>query len=223
MTDPFKIHPPTIDRLSLSLVPENSRVCDLGCGNGRLGELMKKKLNCEVVGVEQDAQKAKTAALKIKKVIVGDLENPKIQSRILKEEKFDLIFASAILEHLKRPEEVLNNLKKALQKNGVVIITLPNIAYWPTRFKLLFGKFDYTQSGILDKTHLRFFTLPSAIKFIEKDCGLKIEAVDFEFPALPIIHRILKLMPFGDKIELKIYRLWPTFFVYQMVFKAKLR
>jgi len=213
-----------IDSLSTSLVPRNSQVLELGCSTGYLGEFLEKSLGCKVTGVEIDKKFAQVANGRITKVIVGDLENNKIQIKILQEPKFDVIFASAILEHLKQPEKVLKNLMKSLKKDGIIIITLPNVAYWRTRLELLMGRFNYTESGILDKGHLRFFTVKSAIQFIESDCNLKIDKLDFEFPLFPIIHRIFKLIPFvGNQLQFKFYRKFPNFFAYQMVFKARPR
>lgn len=215
---------PNIDTLSTLLVPKNSRVLELSCATGCIGEFLENSLGCKVTGVEIDKKSAKIASHKISKVIVGDLEDEKVQAKILEQQKFDVIFASAILEHLKQPEKIIKNLVISLKDDGFIIITLPNIAYWRVRFYLLFGRFNYTNSGILDKTHLKFFTVKSAIQFIEKDCKLKIDKLDFEFPLFPILHRIFKLIPFaGNQLQLKFYRKFPNFFAYQMVFKTSLR
>ncbi|OGD85956.1 hypothetical protein A2Z23_01835 [Candidatus Curtissbacteria bacterium RBG_16_39_7] len=187
-----------------------------------MGKFLGKSLGCKVTGVEIDKKFAQVANGRITKVIVGDLENDKIQTKILQESKFDVIFASAILEHLKRPEQVLKNLIKSLKKGKIIIITLPNVACWRTRLELLMGRFNYTESGILDKGHLRFFTVKSAIQFIEGNCKLKIDAIDFEFPLFPIIHRIFKLIPLvGTRLQFKFYRRFPNFFAYQIVFKTR--
>lgn len=212
-----------IDSLSTDLVPPNSRVLDLGCGDGTIGQILENK-GCQVIGVEENRNLAKIAKQKLSKVIIGDLEEKKILEQISKEPKFDVIFASAILEHLKRPEVVLKNLIKSLKEGGIIIITLPNIAYWRIRWELLMGRFNYTESGILDRGHLRFFTVKSAIQFIESDCKLKIDKLDFEFPLFPIIHRIFKLIPFvGNQLQFKFYRKFPNLFAYQMVFKTRPR
>lgn len=211
-----------IDSLSASLVPVNSRVLDLGCGDGKIGQILKQK-GCNVTGVELNYELAKIAKWRLSKVIVGDLENTRIQNKIVKEQKFDIIFASAILEHLKNPDKVLKSLYNCLNKDGFVIITLPNIAYWRIRVDLLMGRFNYVDSGILDKTHLKFFTIKSAIDFVKNDCSLKIFKIDYEFPPIPIIHRIFKIMPsfIGKKIQSLLHQRFAGLFAYQMLFLTK--
>src|SRR3989344_543306 len=209
------------DKLSSSFVPKGSRVLDLGCADGKIGEFMEKYFACKVTGVEINPSLAQIAARRLTKVIIGDLENPQIQAKILKQGKFEVLFASGILEHLKNPQQVLENLKPALKSNSVMIITLPNIAFWRMRFELLFGRFEYTDSGILDKGHLRLFTIKSARVFIEKDCHLTIDQVDFDFPIFPLIHRFFKIIPFGENLQAELYRTFPQFFAYQMVLKCR--
>lgn len=219
MYNPFKIYPPNIDGLSLKLVPKNSKVLDLGCGEVRLGELMEKRLRCKVVGVEIDRKKAKTASSKISKIIVGDIEDQNTQNAIFKNGRFDVVFASAILEHLKDPEFVLKILIKSLKtKNSLVIVTLPNIAHWSIRFQLFFGKFNYANSGILDRTHLHLYNLESARKFL-KNSNLKIILEDYEIVGFPFIEKICKLFPFLNwLIREKILKIFPRFFAYQFLF-----
>ena len=208
------------DQLSTSYVPKNSRVLDLGCADGLIGRFLKSNLNCEVIGVEIDKRAAINAKKYLDKVIIGDLENIATYKLIYKQGKFDVIFASAILEHLKHPQIALKQITKSLKKGGIIIIALPNIAHWSIRKALLFGNFNYTPSGILDKTHLKFFTVRTAINFLEKDCSLKIEAIDYDFPDLPLISRIIKFL-LGSNIQEKIFRLLPNLFAYQILVVAK--
>jgi methionine biosynthesis protein MetW len=208
------------DRLSTSFVPKNSRVLDLGCADGKIGLFMAKNLGCQVIGVEANPSLAQIASRRLTKVIIGDLENKKVQQEILKGQNFDIIFASAILEHLKQPQITIQQLKKSLRKSGKIIVTLPNIAYWSIRLNLLFGNFIYTKSGILDKTHLKFFTIKTALNFLEKDCSLKIVAVDYDFPDLPLITRMIKFS-LGSNTQEKMFRLLPNLFAYQILVVAK--
>ena len=208
------------DQLSTSYVPKNSRVLDLGCADGLIGRFLKSNLNCEVIGVEIDKRAAINAKKYLDKVIIGDLENIATYKLIYKQGKFDVIFASAILEHLKHPQIALKQITKSLKKGGTIIISLPNIAHWSIRKALLFGNFNYTPSGILDKTHLKFFTVRTALNFLKKDCSLKIEAIDYDFPDLPLISRIIKFL-LGSNIQEKIFRLLPNLFAYQILVVAK--
>lgn len=81
---------------------------------------------------------------------------------------FDFIVYGDILEHLKNPEAALLKLRNYLSRKGFIIISLPNVAHVYNRKNLLFGRWDYNDAGILDRTHLRFFTLKAAKEMIEK-------------------------------------------------------
>jgi 2-polyprenyl-3-methyl-5-hydroxy-6-metoxy-1,4-benzoquinol methylase len=89
---------------------------------------------------------------------------------------FDVILFSHVLEHLIDPTETIRKLLSYLKPNGKIIIALPNIAHWRERWKLSLGKFEYTDSGVMDKTHLHFYTFYTAPKYlIEPIKELKIE------------------------------------------------
>jgi len=208
------------DQLSTSYVPKNSRVLDLGCADGKIGHFMEKYFACEVTGVEMNPSLAQKAARRLTKIIIGDLENPQLQAKILEQGKFDVIFASAILEHLKHPQIALKQITKSLKKDCIIIISLPNTAHWSIRLNLLFGNFKYTKSGILDKTHLKFFTVRTALNFLKKDCSLKIEAIDYDFPKVPILSKVIKFF-LTSKGQQKIFKLFPNLFAYQILIVAK--
>lgn len=208
-----------INTLSLNLVLPGKYVLDLGCADGRLGAEIRK-MQCKVVGVEIDSELAKIARKKLNKTIHGNIDNPKVFSRITKLGLYDIIFASAILEHLINPENIVLKLSKLLKKDGYMIIILPNIAHWTARLSVMLGKFDYQDSGIFDRTHLHFYTIKTAVEFLKKS-NLTIEVYDYELTEFPIVHRIFKLFPNGKKFQYKFYRLFPSFFAYQMVFKVR--
>jgi len=88
-----------------------------------------------------------------------------------------IVFAD-VLEHLRQPEEILSRCKQLLLPSGFVIASIPNIAHWSMRWNLLFGRFDYTNLGLLDRTHLRFFTYKSAFDLFEKS-GYAVDCFDF--------------------------------------------
>ena len=210
------------DQLSTSYVPKNSRVLDLGCADGKIGHFMEKYFACEVTGVEMNPSLAQKAARRLTKIIIGDLENPQLQAKILEQGKFDVIFASAILEHLKHPQIALKQITKSLKKDGIIIISLPNIAFWAIRFDLLKGNFNYTKSGIMDKTHLKFFTVKTALRFLEKECNLKIKIIDYDLPEVPIFSKLAKLI-ITKKCQEKIFRSFPNLFAYQVLVVAKIK
>ena len=88
--------------------------------------------------------------------------------------KFDKVLLQDVLEHLRYPESVLKDCTRVLKPNGQVVVSVPNIANITVRLSLLFGKFEYTDRGILDKTHLRFFTQKTARRMLE-ECGYEIQ------------------------------------------------
>lgn len=206
---PELLDPDNIDRKSILLIPNNSRVLEIGCATGFMGEFLIKNKKCNVVGVELRKEEAKEARKKLHKVIKGDIEDNNIIKKIQKLDKFDIILASALIEHLKDPWITLEKWKMFLRKNGSVIITTSNIAHWSIRWKIIRGRFNYEQYGILDNTHLRFFTSDSFQKLI-KDCGYIIDKflIDPVGGGSPRISRLFS-------------RFFPNIFAYQMLIKAR--
>jgi 2-polyprenyl-3-methyl-5-hydroxy-6-metoxy-1,4-benzoquinol methylase len=145
-------------------IQRSMRVLDVGCATGYLAKELKRK-NCDVVGIEINQAMADIAVQYCDEVVVADVEN--VEELSFSPQSFDVIMFSDILEHLKRPDLALINLKRYLKSDGFVIASIPNIARLEFRLKLLFGKFDYKQTGILNKGHLRFFTLRTAKNLFE--------------------------------------------------------
>lgn len=159
----------------IGLVGINKKVLDVGCSTGYLSSKFKEN-GCYVVGIEADLESANTAKKFCDEIVIGDIEQ--MEKLQYPDNYFDCIVVADILEHLKYPEKALLALKRYLNPKGFIVASLPNIARIDIRLNLLFGKFDYTETGILDKTHLRFFTLAGAKKFLT-NCGYKILQVDF--------------------------------------------
>ncbi len=115
-----------------------------------MSRYFRRKLHCQVVGVDINPS--------VKPTIAGDLNQAVTWKKIQAKGKFDVVFASAVIEHLVDPEAILQLIKLVLKPNGQLIITTSNIAHWRQRLQLLFGYFIYTDYGTLDRTHLRFYT-----------------------------------------------------------------
>src|SRR4051794_9876571 len=141
------------------LVGEGARVLELGPATGYMSRAMAKR-GCSVVGIELDAKMAEQASKVCERVIVGDLDELDLE-RELGEERFDAIVAADVLEHLKEPLATLNRLRPYLGEDGAFVISVPNVAHGSVRLALLEGRFDYRDIGLLDATHLRFFTRES--------------------------------------------------------------
>ncbi len=96
-----------------------------------------------------------------------------------KPNNFDVVLAMAVIEHLVDPLSTLKNLRKVLKQNGKIIVTLPNVAHWSVRFSLLRGRFDYEEYGIMDRTHLHFYTIKTA-KELLRESGYRITEIAFD-------------------------------------------
>jgi len=149
-----------------------ARILDVGCGIGLTSELFKNHFAAEYsVGIEIDKSAAEKAKNRLDKVIMMDLNE---QDFSWDGEKFDLIILGDLIEHLNNPRKFLLDLKNLLEQNGIIVISVPNIRNWRIIWMLAFkGDWKYTDFGIMDKTHLRFFTWKS-LKEMVNDCGYKI-------------------------------------------------
>jgi 2-polyprenyl-3-methyl-5-hydroxy-6-metoxy-1,4-benzoquinol methylase len=132
------------------------RLLDLGCNKGAFGFLIKSMLGSEVWGIELNKDFAEIAQKQLNKVIIGDIN---VVIGDLPDHYFDCISCNDILEHLVDPYSVLTSLKSKLTPGGVIVCSIPNVRYWDNLKNLLLRKqWKYMDHGILDQTHLRFFT-----------------------------------------------------------------
>jgi len=159
----------------INYIGNGKTILDVGCATGYLAKELKKK-DCNIVGIEINQDAVDIAAQYCDRVVAADVEE--IEEPSFPDGYFDVIIFSDVLEHLRRPDLVLINLKRYLKSDGFVIASIPNIARLEYRVKLLFGKFDYGESGILSKGHLRFFTLKTAKKLFET-AGYEITKIDY--------------------------------------------
>lgn len=178
----------------LKYLPETAKkILDIGCGNGAFSSLVKEKNNAEVWGIELMEEEAKVALTVLDKVFIGACEN---HLDALPEQYFDVIYLNDVLEHLVDPYSVLESLKSKLAPNGVVISSIPNVRFFRTFSKVLFSKdWKYEDHGVMDKTHLRFFTGKS-IKRMYDELGYTIithEGINVTKSIKPILFNILFL------------------------------
>jgi 2-polyprenyl-3-methyl-5-hydroxy-6-metoxy-1,4-benzoquinol methylase len=143
--------------LVVSLVPRGARVLEFGCATGYMSEVLKNRLGCSITGIEISSQAAELARRHCDRVVVGDSETLDL-GRLFAGELFDAIVFADVLEHLRDPSVVLRRIHPLLVENGAVIASIPNIAHGSVRLSLLGGEFRYRDNGLLDRTHLRFFT-----------------------------------------------------------------
>lgn len=129
-----------------------------------------------MVGIEIKQERAERAKLHCDAILVGDVE--KVLKSSFPEAFFDVIVYADVLEHTTRPDLVLQRQQGWLSRNGYIIVSLPNVAFLAIRLQLLFGHFDYKQFGILDQTHLRFFTLKAA-RILLKEARYRIISTEY--------------------------------------------
>lgn len=197
----------------LDLIPEfYPRVLEIGCGTGQTLTLLKESKRCaETVGIELFAEAADAARKKVDRVYCLDVEKETMPEE---SGKFDLILLLDVLEHLLDPWSVLARLaKEHLAVGGRVIVSLPNARHFSLVVPLLFGKFDYTERGIMDKTHLRFFTRDSAAQLLH-GAGLTIEATK---------RTSLDFYLNSGKVNAITLGLFSEFLTSQYIFRAVLR
>lgn len=151
--------------------PTAKRILDVGCAAGLMGYELKQKLYAEVWGVENTPTAALQAEKLLDRVLSCTIEDA--LSR-LPDGYFDTIICADVLEHLIDPWQVLSGLKQKLSPVGEIVASIPNVRYWQVTRGLLEGRWQYEEAGILDKTHLRFFTRRECLQLFE-DTGYAVE------------------------------------------------
>jgi len=182
---------------------KGKRILDIGCSTGYLGKVLKEQENF-VVGVDISEQASKQAQTVLDRAYCFDVE--KQWPLELENEKFDIIVALEIIEHLFDPALFLKKIREFLEKDGTLIITVPNFLSWVNRIKFVFGKFRYTDQGIFDFGHIRFFTRKT-LRILLNDSGFEIVKWNN--------------IVFPGKLSL-VLRLWPSLFSTQFIVKAKI-
>lgn len=164
------------------------RVLDVGCGFATTSERLQR-LGNEVTGIEESGEACDVASTRIARVVRGDL-----QTADLGDEQFDVIIFADVLEHLPWPVGVLRRYLRWLAPEGSVIISLPNVGLWSVRLAHLFGRWEYDDTGVLDRTHLRFFTRRSA-RWLLEEAELRPVATTYNpgivRPLVPLAKKVL--------------------------------
>lgn len=187
----------------LGVIKKPEAVLDVGCSYGDFGRKLKEK-NCTVDGVEI----YEPALIEAKKVLDNvyqlDMDKPDTVSTNI-ERKYSVITFLDVLEHSKNPEVVLRAYKEKLINGGRVYVSLPNIVNIKERISILFGNFDYKEYGVMDKTHLRFFTKKTAIELMS--------AVFSEV-------KLVECTPRYNFLR-GVVKLWPEMFALQFVLEGR--
>jgi 2-polyprenyl-3-methyl-5-hydroxy-6-metoxy-1,4-benzoquinol methylase len=157
----------------LRQVPPGSSVLDVGCATGYLSAPLRAR-GCLVWGLDNDAESIAIAAASYEEAYIIDLEE--CAALPWAEGSFDVALCADVVEHLRDPERALRLVRRYIAPGGRLVLSVPNVAHLSVRFPLLFGRFDYGPSGILDETHLRFFTFKTALALVASS-GYRVERV----------------------------------------------
>lgn len=166
----------------LEMVPRDARrILEIGCGAGMLGAAIKARQQARVVGIEYDARAAQAASSILDEVHQGDLNAFAFPWG---RDSFDCVIAGDVLEHLIDPWMQLSSIKSMLARFGTLIVSIPNAAFPQVLLGLANGRFDYEDAGILDRTHLRFFTRSTFTEALEAAGFVVVQAE----PVLPPLY-----------------------------------
>jgi len=149
----------------LSLIPDGSRVLEVGCAGGHVTKALRGR-GCHVTAVERDAGLAQAAREYADAMIQADVETSAFFEAV-RDLTFDVVLLGDVLEHLVRPADLLRALKDHLQPSGWLVTSIPNVAHASVRLALLLGEFRSRGWGLLDETHVRFFTAESVAELFD--------------------------------------------------------
>lgn len=191
----------------LQQIPPRSLVLELGPSSGYMTKILAQQ-DCLIDAIELNPDDAEKARKYCRKIIVGSLEDDAPFGQL--HGPYDYVLLADVLEHLRAPERVLQHVRARLTSASTVLVSLPNIAYWEMRLALLKGRFDYTDTGLLDRTHLRFYTHKTATA-IFKDAGFRIEHMHITPPIVPRFGRLKEW----------VKRQWPELFSVNFIFHLR--
>ncbi|WP_058186741.1 class I SAM-dependent methyltransferase [Terracidiphilus gabretensis] len=217
MGQPLTIYSGVNDAL-LSYVPISAnRILDVGCGTGGFGEVLRNEREREVVGITYSSEEATLAEKRLSAVYCADLNN--FDLTVLG--RFDCVVMSHVLEHLYRPDEFLMQVRSILKPNGVIVVALPNVVFWWQRIQFMLGRWRYTDWGILDRTHFRFFDLYSSAELLrESGYEIVMRRCDGQFPLIKPLRPLIGKL--GIRIDRFTSELAPGLFALQFLYLAKI-
>ena len=201
----------------INLIPHNAEyILDIGCGDGAVARVLTNR-NCVIDGVTISQEEQKIAGKVMRHVHIFNLENglPDLGINI-----YDVVICSHVLEHICYPENLMNDIYKVLKPKGILIVALPNIMHYKSRWQLLLGNFNYQSAGIWDYTHFRWYTFETAQKLLLK---YNFRIVNKTVTGmLPFNSFFTKIFP--DRVNLKLFAYLISishgFFGYQLLYCA---
>lgn len=156
----------------IELVGQDKTVLDVGCATGSMARALAAR-GCRVSGVDVDAETAEAARPDLDELLIADLNSTQL-SEHFKAGSFDVLIFADVLEHVLEPQRVLRDALALLAPGGRVVVSIPNVTHGSVRLALLQGRWRYTETGLLDRTHIRFFTRTAVLELLES-VGLVVE------------------------------------------------
>jgi 2-polyprenyl-3-methyl-5-hydroxy-6-metoxy-1,4-benzoquinol methylase len=184
-------------------------VLDVGCGPGYLAEYLATQKNCTVVGVEQDPRLAEIARRVCAQVYEVNLETEGLRKI---KGKFTAIFFGDIIEHVRNAEGLLQQASKLLEVGGRVIVSTPNFVHIKNRVRVLFGTFEYRDAGLLDRTHVHFYTKRTLYALLDAS-GYRVVKIDFTTG-------VMNLASLRNRALHVLAKAYPNLFAYQFIVAA---
>jgi methionine biosynthesis protein MetW len=202
----------------LSLIPSGAEnILDIGCGSGSLARRLVSN-ECTVDGITISEDELEVASSFLRYGYLHDLEKGLPEEILVN--KYNYIICSHILEHVAFPQKLLSDMQKVLAKEGQVIVAIPNLFHYRSRWELLKGRFPYSEQGIWDYTHVRWYSFVSANELLSRFFVVQKSWVTGQLPFNRLFGRI-----FPAKMSKLIYKLLSGiskgFFGYQMMFVLK--
>lgn len=201
------------------MVGNNKRVLEIGCGPGSITKILAQQGGCKVTGLELDPEAIKKVTQYCEQVLQADLNSSEWTQLLEDMEKFDVVVAADVLEHLYDPWKALPRMASLLNSDGYIVISLPHVGHAAVMACMINGDFEYRDWGLLDRTHIRFFGLKNIealfaqanLKIIEATCVTK-PPEETEFAA------VWSKLPAG--LQDTLMSSSPHSAVYQVVVKA---
>ena len=233
--DVRRLNENNIDRIQFAMLPSDSTVLEIGCATGFMSAYLQNRMDCTVTGVELDPDQAAVAREHCRYLIEGSIDAASVQAQVdahvAAKGKFAVVFMSQVIEHIADPQDLLTRLRDWIMPGGSLVVSTCNVAHWRIRLKILGGRWEYTDYGILDRTHLRFFTVHSFRRLLE-ECGFNIVDEGYSFedicPFRLLIDKrvlaptdLLRLIPVvGRGLRQKYIYMFRNLIATQFAFKA---
>ncbi|MFU0874469.1 class I SAM-dependent methyltransferase [Kluyvera sichuanensis] len=161
-------------------IQENSVVLEVGTSHGHMTKYLKEELNCNVTGIEIDPEAARDASQYTSEFFVIDIDNIESLDEKIKDNHYDYIIMCDVIEHVRDTTNILKILGKKLKTSGLFLLSVPNVAHNIVLMQILKNEFNYQDVGMMDNTHIRWFTSNSFKKKID-ETGLKLVKHDWTY------------------------------------------